>query len=528
MAFDGSGNFNLTSGNPVVTGTPISSTWANSTLSDIAAGLTLCLTRDGQSVATNNIPMGTFKFTNVGNGTAPNQFAAINQIQSGSLNTLISIGGTSDAITGIAVPAITSYSAGQDFIFLPTANNTTTTPTINISGVGAATIEKNGQALAANDLISGVPATIVYDGTYFQLLNPGTVQVSVITGILPIANGGTNASTAAAARTNLGVAIGTNVQAWSAQLDAVSAANTATGIRVQTGTNTVGVATITGTASQIDVSNGDGVSGNPTISIDAGYVGQASITTLGTISTGTVPAAHVSGLAPSATTDTTTLSNITTGTLAGGTVPVARVSGLATSATTDTTNASNISSGTLAVARLPALTGGDVTSSAGSGTLTIGANKVTNSMLATVGNNTVKGNVSGSTATPTDLTATQLTTLVNEVTTTLSGAVPATGGSSTSKFLRADLTWSSPTFGFTHAASGHEILASGLIMNWGKTTAGSSVSVTFNQAYSSACYSVVATPTPSNQTYSITSVSTTGFVIEQDGSVECFWWSIGV
>ncbi|HYY94059.1 MAG TPA: hypothetical protein VE713_06035 [Pyrinomonadaceae bacterium] len=53
-----------------------------------------------------------------------------------------------------------------------------------------------------------------------------------------------------------------------------------------------------------------------------------------------------------------------TGSLAAGTVPVARVSGLASSATTDTTNAANIASGTLPAARMPALTG-DCTTSAG-------------------------------------------------------------------------------------------------------------------------------------------------------------------
>lgn len=40
---------------------------------------------------------------------------------------------------------------------------------------------------------------------------------------IAVADGGTGASTAAGARTNLGVAIGSNVQAWSAQLDAIAA-----------------------------------------------------------------------------------------------------------------------------------------------------------------------------------------------------------------------------------------------------------------------------------------------------------------
>jgi len=46
-------------------------------------------------------------------------------------------------------------------------------------------------------------------------------------------------------------------------------------------------ATITGTANRISVTDGDAIAGLPTIDIDASYVGQPSITTVGTITTGT-------------------------------------------------------------------------------------------------------------------------------------------------------------------------------------------------------------------------------------------------
>lgn len=80
MAFNGSGVFSLVSGNPVVTGTVISSTWANNTLSDIANGLTDCITKDGQSTPTANIPMATFKITGLGNGTNPQDAVALSQL----------------------------------------------------------------------------------------------------------------------------------------------------------------------------------------------------------------------------------------------------------------------------------------------------------------------------------------------------------------------------------------------------------------------------------------------------------------
>lgn len=60
MPYNGSGVYNLyTPGNPVVTGTTISSTWANNTLSDIATGLSTAITKDGQTTTTAVIPFAT-------------------------------------------------------------------------------------------------------------------------------------------------------------------------------------------------------------------------------------------------------------------------------------------------------------------------------------------------------------------------------------------------------------------------------------------------------------------------------------
>ena len=60
-----------------------------------------------------------------------------------------------------------------------------------------------------------------------------------------------------------------------------------TGLVARTASETYAQRTLTGTSNRLSVSNGDGVSGNPTLDIDAAYVGQTSITTLGTVTTGT-------------------------------------------------------------------------------------------------------------------------------------------------------------------------------------------------------------------------------------------------
>lgn len=59
-----------------------------------------------------------------------------------------------------------------------------------------------------------------------------------------------------------------------------------TGIAARIASDTWAQRTITGTANRISVTNGDGVANNPTLDISASYVGQNTITTLGTITTG--------------------------------------------------------------------------------------------------------------------------------------------------------------------------------------------------------------------------------------------------
>lgn len=85
--------------------------------------------------------------------------------------------------------------------------------------------------------------------------------------------------------------------------------------------------------------------------------------------------------------------------------------------------------------------GGDLSGAANASQLV--ANTVANADLAQMAANTLKGNNTGATANAADLTATQVTAMLDGFTSALKGLVPASGGGTTN-FLRADGTWAAP------------------------------------------------------------------------------------
>ena len=116
------------------------------------------------------------------------QFLLLNDvtpIQNGDYIWLGTTGGTATAQTASATPAITAYKAGQKFraiigAGLASTGVTTTSHTLNINGLGAKFIVNNesaGSSPTAGTWVAGAIIELVYDGTYFRIINdPGGWQ----------------------------------------------------------------------------------------------------------------------------------------------------------------------------------------------------------------------------------------------------------------------------------------------------------------------------------------------------------------
>lgn len=143
--------------------------------------------------------------------------------------------------------------------------------------VAGAGLNKTGNTI---DVVTAdTSLTVNADSLQVRLQTNGGLQVSTGVGIL------LNGATLNLSASGLKVTDNT-FQPLDATLTALAGLDATAGILVQTAADTFTKRTLTGTTNRITVTNGDGT-GVPTFDISASYVGQTSITTLGTIGTGT-------------------------------------------------------------------------------------------------------------------------------------------------------------------------------------------------------------------------------------------------
>jgi len=156
---------------------------------NFATGINASLNIAGLNSPTSNISMGNFKLTNAANGTSASDYATVGQVQSRVVAYAAdSVGTDSYAIT--LSPALSAYAVGQQFVFAAGTANTGAA-TLNINGLGAKTIKKNYNIdLSDGDIAQNQMITVVYDGTNFQMQNPGRGLISQSTSEIYAADGG--------------------------------------------------------------------------------------------------------------------------------------------------------------------------------------------------------------------------------------------------------------------------------------------------------------------------------------------------
>jgi hypothetical protein len=207
MSFNGTGIFQInTPGQPVVAGTTITSTAFNALTTDLATGLTNCLTKDGQSTPTANIKMGSYKLTGLGVATTAGDALSFGNTATISTLTLINALTVANGGTGLTAPGalgnvLTSDGSGgwtSSAITLTTFSGGTTgltpnTPTsgaVVLAGTLAATNGGTGQATltaARGAFGSGASSrkTANYTAVAGDVLACDTIAVGAFTVTLP-------------------------------------------------------------------------------------------------------------------------------------------------------------------------------------------------------------------------------------------------------------------------------------------------------------------------------------------------------
>lgn len=180
MSFNGSGTFLVnTAGQPVVINTVISNTVFNALTADLATGLSTCITKDGQTALTANIPWGGYKITGLGAPTTSGDalsFGAVATISTLTLTNALTVanGGTGAAtLTGVlkgnGTSAFTAATAGTDFVAPGTATTFTAKQTFS-GGTGVFGVKLVSALEKITVSATAATGTINYDATTQNIL----------------------------------------------------------------------------------------------------------------------------------------------------------------------------------------------------------------------------------------------------------------------------------------------------------------------------------------------------------------------
>jgi hypothetical protein len=170
----------------------------------------------------------------------------------------------------------------QNGIYLVASGSWTRTTDANTSAKvnpGLFVFVEQGTANADSGWVLTTDAPITLDTTaltFAQFSGAGQITAG---------NGLTKTGNTLAVGAGTGITVNADDVALTGQ--ALAFHNLATnGLVARTAANNVTGRTLTGTSNRITITNGDGVAGDPTVNISTSYVGQNTITTLGTIATG--------------------------------------------------------------------------------------------------------------------------------------------------------------------------------------------------------------------------------------------------